>query len=160
MLRHDPGHYGIELDKNGWADCEGVMEVLNVSWNELVIIVSTNKKQRFKMDLSNARIRANQGHSIDVDVELSEAIPPLHLYHGTCMNFTPNIDDFGLKKMNRNHVHLSDNTQTASEVGRRHGEPFVYIVEAHNMYMDGHKFYLSNNGVWLTDNVPTEYLRR
>ena len=160
MLRHDPGHYGVEMDKNGWVDTDPILSMFEISFDYLCELVATNNKQRFQMDLSNGRIRASQGHSIQVDLELKEKVPPIELYHGTCMNFTPNIDDFGLKKMNRNHVHLSDNVQTASEVGRRHGESFVYVVEAQKMHIDGFKFYQSNNGVWLTDNVPTEYLRR
>lgn len=158
MLRHSPETYGVTLDSNGWADANEVVEALGISFENLCFVVETNDKKRFEMDKFNVKIRANQGHSIPVDLELEERVPPKHLYHGTCINFTPNIDDFGLKKMNRNHVHLSDNPQTASEVGRRHGESFVYMVKSGEMHAHGFKFYLSNNGVWLTDSVPPEYL--
>ncbi|MCH6257000.1 RNA 2'-phosphotransferase [Puniceicoccaceae bacterium K14] len=121
-------------------------------------IVDTNEKKRFSLDVDGSRIRANQGHSIAVDVELEKKEPPTFLYHGTATRFYESIQKEGLKKMNRQHVHLSADQTTAVKVGTRHGKPIVLIVRAGDMYESGYRFFLSENGVWLTEEVPARYI--
>lgn len=120
--------------------------------------MAENDKQRFAFDETGLRIRANQGHSAEVDLELKEAHPPERLYHGTVSRFLAAIRAEGLKKMNRHDVHLSSDVQTASKVGQRRGEPVILVIDSARMAADGHKFRLSANGVWLTDHVPPEYI--
>lgn len=164
VLRHKPEEIRLQLDEHGWAD---VAELLSKMQPRYVIdmamleeIVQTNNKQRFSFDESHTRIRANQGHSIEVDVELKEAIPPEILYHGTGEKSVVAIDEKGLLPMNRLHVHLSGDEETAIRVGKRHGKPVIYKVKSGEMSRDGYVFYLSVNNVWLTKEVPVKYLER
>lgn len=165
ILRHQPKIIGIELDKNGWADTKELIEKINkagksIDFKTLERIVDNNDKKRYKFNEDKTKIRANQGHSINVDVELKECIPPEYLYHGTAIKFADNIFKEGLKKQTRQYVHLSIDIETALKIGKRHGIPKVLKISALNMYNKGYKFYLSENGIWLTDNVPTEYIIR
>ncbi len=164
ILRHKPETIGIELDKHGWADVSKLLENLNkagknVSFGKLKEVVETDNKNRFSFNETCEKIRANQGHSIKIDLEYLAQQPPEFLYHGTAEKFVNSILKNGLKKQNRHHVHLSTDTETAVKVGQRHGKPFVLKVFSGKMFGDGHTFYLSDNGVWLTDEVPQKYLK-
>ncbi len=166
ILRHKPETIGIELDKNGWADVEELIKcsskVTNnaLTFEKLCEIVETNNKQRYSFNSDKSKIRANQGHSVKVDVELKEAIPPSILYHGTARRYAELIDAEGLVSKSRLHVHLSADKETAISVGKRHGKCLVYTVDINAMLKDGHKFYLSENGVWLTEIVPAKFLKK
>ena len=163
ILRHSPETINIKLDENGWAN---VNELITKSANnrqsftfdELQEIVATNDKQRFIFNEDKTLIRANQGHSISIDLALTPQIPPEFLYHGTVSKFIDNIKNDGLLKMNRQHVHLSKDKETAIKVGSRRGVPVILIVRSLKMNEDGFDFYLSENGVWLTDHVPAKYI--
>lgn len=158
ILRHKPETIGITLDKNGWADVSAILGGMNIDKETLDKIVETDAKGRYEYNESGDKIRARQGHSIDVDVELEEKEPPDILYHGTAIKFMGAIQTAGLIPMNRKYVHLSSNVETASKVGARHGKPIVLEIKAKQMYNAGYKFYLSRNNVWLTDSVKPEYL--
>jgi putative RNA 2'-phosphotransferase len=163
VLRHKPEHLGLELDENGWVDVDMLLaamnsQQLNVDRQLLEQVVTGNDKQRFAFSEDRLRIRANQGHSIDVDVELEERDPPEVLLHGTVDKFLDAIRQSGLKKMNRQHVHLSADLNTASKVGSRRGKPVILEIDSAAMKQAGYVFYLSANGVWLTDHVPIEYI--
>lgn len=164
ILRHQPEVIGITLDEHGWADTEALIEGVNrthpITREILEEIVRTDEKQRYSFNEDHTRIRANQGHSIPVDVELREEEPPEILYHGTGEKFTASIESQGLIPKSRLYVHLSKDRETAVRVGQRHGKPVVYAVDAGTMYRDGHPFYLSANGVWLVKKVPVQYLYR
>jgi putative RNA 2'-phosphotransferase len=166
VLRHKPEVIGIEVDKNGWTDAIELISKVNEHTNEVSLtypslcqMVLDNNKQRFTLNADGSKIRANQGHSIDVDVELNETTPPDVLFHGTATRFKDSILGMGIDKQSRLHVHLSADTETATKVGQRHGKLFIFEVDAKSMSSDGHKFYLSKNSVWLTDNVPVKYLK-
>ena len=131
-----------------------------ISYDELVDCVETNDKQRFAFDETGDLIRANQGHSVEIDLQLEEREPPETLYHGTVERFLPSILEEGLIRGKRHHVHLSRDVETARKVGARRGKPVILKVDAKRMHQDGHKFFLSMNGVWLTDAVPPGYLSR
>lgn len=124
----------------------------------LEIVVFNNDKQRFAFSADGLSIRANQGHSVDIDLALEAIEPPHILYHGTATRFLSSIKSHGLLKKNRQHVHLSALKETAIAVGQRHGKPIILTIRAKQMYDDGHQFYLSKNGVWLTDHVPEKYI--
>jgi putative RNA 2'-phosphotransferase len=158
ILRHDPKLVGIALDEKGWAKVSDILMVLKIKKNELDEIVETNDKKRFEFDNDQIKIRARQGHSIKVDVELQPHIPNHKLYHGTASKFLPSIKKHGITKQSRNHVHLSDNIQTAIAVGSRHGSPVILEIDAVLMYQDGFKFYKSNNNVYLTDHIQPKYI--
>ncbi len=160
VLRHKPETIGIELDKNGWADVSELLSKIgrNISMDLLEEIVATSDKKRFAFNDAKTKIRANQGHSINVDVELKVVTPPKILYHGTADRFLESIMAKGLEKGNRLHVHLSENYDTATKVGIRHGKPLILKIDAEKMNNDGYKFYLSANNVWLTDFVPVKYI--
>lgn len=163
ILRHKPETIGIELDENGWADVSELIAGLNrkgypIDMAILDEIVANNNKKRYSFNIDKTKIRANQGHSINVDIELSPTIPPDILYHGTADRFVDSIRKNGLDRKNRNHVHLSADTETAINVGKRHGKPIVLKINAKAMYQDGHDFFLSENGVWLTDSVLPIYI--
>ncbi len=164
ILRHKPEVIGIELDEHGWADVGEMLEGINqkghLSMEELEEIVASDVKTRYSFNEDHTLIRANQGHSIPVDVELPVAAPPQYLYHGTGSRTAEAILATGLKPMSRLYVHLSGDTDTAVKVGRRHGRPVVFRVAAGQMEADGYIFYRSVNGVWLTKLVPVEYLER
>ena len=162
VLRHEPGAAGITLDENGWADVEELLAGVRrtgrqIDMDTLERIVRENNKQRYSFNEDHTKIRANQGHSIRVDVELKEAEPPQYLFHGTASRFLPAIRREGIRKMDRQYVHLSDDFQTAVEVGRRHGAPVVVTVNAAAMTRDGVTFYLSANGVWQCEYVAPKY---
>lgn len=165
ILRHKPEEIGIQLDKNGWAEVSALIYGVNktqkyfLDVNILEEIVRTDNKQRYSFNENKTKIRANQGHSINVDVELEERKPPKILYHGTGQKYVDSIKSEGLKSKNRLYVHLSTDESTAINVGKRHGVPVVLKVNSDAMYQKGHIFYLSENGVWLTEYVPAQYLR-
>lgn len=163
ILRHKPEIIGISLDEHGWANVkeliDGVNKTYKLDMKILEEIVETDDKQRYSFNEDKTMIRANQGHSIAVDVELEEAVPPDLLWHGTGMKYVDSIDAEGLIPKSRLYVHLSADPNTAMEVGRRHGKPAIYCVDAAAMYEDGYKFYKSKNGVWLIKHVPVEYFR-
>lgn len=162
-LRHAPAAIGLTLDEGGWVAVEQLLVAASrhgvpVSRAELDEVVMTNDKQRFAFNETGTRIRANQGHSVDVDLQLEPTTPPDILYHGTTDQVLSIILRDGLSKRRRQHVHLSIDTVTASKVGGRHGKPVILSVVAGKMAADGFAFYVSTNGVWLTDRVPPQYL--
>lgn len=165
VLRHDPSIINIKLDKNGWADVKELLAGFKKSgrqttMEQLIRIVELNNKSRYEFNGDKTKIRARQGHSIDVDVELEEKEPPYILFHGTARRNIQGIIEEGLKPMKRKYVHLSSDYETALNVGSRHGEPLVLEVDAHTMYEYGYKFYLSRNGVWLIkDTIHPNYLK-
>ena len=164
ILRHKPETIGITLDEHGWANVDelisGIAKTHEMNMNILEEIVSTDEKQRYSFNDDKTKIRANQGHSIQVDVEPEEIKPPEILWHGTGEKFTGSIDEQGLIPKSRLYVHLSKDEETAFKVGTRHGKPVLYIVKAKEMFKDGYKFFLSKNGVWLTKEVPVKYLEK
>jgi len=165
ILRHKPETIGITLDEHGWANVRDLIDGVNASGSHhldmktLCEIVQTDEKQRYSFNEDRSLIRANQGHSILVDVELKETIPPEILYHGTGEKNVSSIKRSGLLPMSRLYVHLSADLKTAKNVGKRHGKPVVYAVNCSAMTADGYQFYLSANQVWLTKEVPAQYLR-
>ena len=162
ILRHKPEVIGITLDEHGWANVneliEGIAKQQPFDMETLVKIVDTDDKQRYSFNSDKTLIRANQGHSIPVDVELEEKEPPAVLYHGTGLKFKESIEKNGLIPKSRLYVHLSVDKETALKVGKRHGAPVIFIVHSSDMFEAGFKFYYSKNGVWLTKNVPVAYL--
>lgn len=163
VLRHKPEAAGICLDEHGWADVDELLKGINdtgrtIDMDILEEIVRTDNKQRYSFNEDKTLIRANQGHSIPVDVELEEKKPPQYLFHGTAERFLDAIMAEGLKPMSRLYVHLSKDKETAVKVGKRHGKPVVLKIRAEEMYNDGSKFYLSANGVWLTKAVDRKYI--
>lgn len=163
ILRHSPETIGLQLDENGWADVTELItkaaahrQVFDMATLEMV--VAGNDKQRFAFNEDHTRIRANQGHSINVELNLVAQEPPEVLYHGTVAKFLQNIQQEGLLKMSRQHVHLSKERATAEKVGSRRGVPVILTVRSGQMFRDGISFYLSENGVWLTDAVPARYI--
>lgn len=165
ILRHKPETIGISLDEHGWADVEELIKGINASGKHLDRdmldeIVQTDNKQRYSYSEDGSLIRANQGHSIPVDVELEEKIPPDVLWHGTGEKYVGSIDEQGLIPKSRLYVHLSSDIATAKKVGSRHGKPVIYQVDCKQMVDDGYQFYLSVNGVWLTKVVPVQYMKK
>jgi len=158
ILRHDPARIGLTLDSAGWANVDELLKKMNIDSGVLNTIVETNNKKRYSFNENKTKIRANQGHSIKVDLELESVQPPNILYHGTATRFLHLIYKDGIQKMKRHHVHLSDNRDTAIDVGKRHGKVIVLEVDAELMYKDGIEFYKSENGVWLTNEVAPKYL--
>lgn len=163
VLRHKPDAAGIQLDEHGWANVDELIEGISKTGRKIDLdileeIVRTDKKQRYSFNENKSLIRANQGHSIPVDVELDEKQPPQYLYHGTAERFLNAIMTEGLKPMSRLYVHLSKDKKTAVKVGKRHGSPVVLMVRAEEMWKDGIKFYLSQNGVWLTKYIDVRYI--
>ena len=165
VLRHKPDAAGITLDEHGWANVDELINGINntgrkIDMTMLEEIVKTDNKQRYSFNEDKTLIRANQGHSIPVDVELKEQEPPELLYHGTADRFVKSIMTEGLKPMSRLYVHFSKDIETAKKVGKRHGNPVVLKIHSEQMKRDGVKFYLSENGVWLTKKVDVEYLEK
>ncbi len=163
-LRHTPERIGLTLAPGGWVAVDDLLAAcaqhrFPISRAELEEVVASNDKQRFAFDPSGTQIRANQGHSVDIDLQLEAQVPPAVLYHGTGHNSVAAIRAEGLRKMARHHVHLSADAETAQRVGARHGRPVVFVVDAAAMHAAGFLFYCSSNGVWLVDHVPPEYLR-
>lgn len=164
VLRHHPDAAGISLDPHGWADVDELLNGVKQTGRKinreiLGEIVRTDEKGRYSFDETGRKIRANQGHSVSVDVELEEKLPPQFLYHGTASRFLDGIFDEGLKPMSRLYVHLSPDEKTARKVGKRHGKEVVLQVDAEKMAQEGMVFFLSANGVWLTKQVPPKYLQ-
>ena len=164
ILRHQPQSIGITLDAQGWADVAILLQQLNAHGTAidralLDHVVATNPKQRFSYDTSGTKIRANQGHSVAIDLAYTPCVPPETLYHGTARStFAAILESGGLDKRTRHHVHLSSDVETAMKVGQRHGKPLVLRIAAGEMQRDGHVFYQSDNGVWLTEHVPLAYI--
>jgi len=163
ILRHSPETIKLKLDENGWADVNELIAKfdlydLTLDLELLQYVVENNDKKRFAFNEDKTRIRANQGHSIAVELNLNETEPLEYLYHGTVEKFLPDIKTQGLQKMSRQHVHLSADKETANKVGGRRGKPVILIVNSGAMHRAGYKFYLSANNVWLTDVVPAEYI--
>ncbi|MCF8244006.1 MAG: RNA 2'-phosphotransferase [Saprospiraceae bacterium] len=163
VLRHRPDKIGLKLEENGWAVTTELLEKLNSNnfpcdFEKLKSIVENDNKQRYAFSEDFLKIRASQGHSIKVDLGLLPKVPPGTLFHGTAGYNIPSIKKQGLLKAKRHHVHLSINEETAIQVGGRHGKPVVLRVKAIEMTRIGHVFYQSENGVWLTDTVPPEFL--
>jgi putative RNA 2'-phosphotransferase len=162
ILRHKPEAIGITLDEHGWANVDelikGIAKQQPFDMAMLEEIVADDEKQRYSFNEDKTLIRANQGHSIPVDVELEEKEPPEILYHGTGIKYKSSIEKEGLIPKSRLYVHLSADRETALKVGKRHGSPVVFTVNAARMHKDGYKFYISKNGVWLTKAVPAKYL--
>ncbi|MDO4329005.1 MAG: RNA 2'-phosphotransferase [Lachnospiraceae bacterium] len=162
ILRHKPEVIGITLDEHGWADVEelvaGIQRTQSFNMEMLEEIVRTDHKQRYSFNEDKTLIRANQGHSIPVDVELPVTVPPKYLYHGTGQKYVESINRLGLIPKGRLYVHLSSDVDTAVKVGSRHGKPVVYRVASGRMQEDGYVFYRSVNGVWLVKEVPVGYL--
>lgn len=163
ILRHKPELIGLQLDASGWADIgELILKArkagVNLTPGKIASVVATSDKRRFILSDDGSRIRANQGHSISVDLGLLPSQPPEFLFHGTAQRSLSGIKQNGIVSMNREFVHLSKDRKTALTVGKRHGSPVVLTVQAGKMHRDGFTFYLSENGVWLTEYVPTTYL--
>ena len=163
-LRHEPDRIGIQLAPGGWVPVTELLEACRknnfpVQLAELKQVVAQNDKQRFSFDETGTLIRANQGHSVEVDLQLEPAVPPNILYHGTGSGAVESILSTGIQKMSRHHVHLSRDIQTAHKVGGRHGIPAIFSVDATAMHGDGYTFYCSENGVWLVDFIPPNYLK-
>lgn len=163
ILRHSPEKIGLQLDENGWADVAVLLSKAAQHHQQISIellneVVATNDKKRFVFNDDGTKIRANQGHSISIDLQLHVQIPPETLYHGTVAKFIEQIKVEGLQKMSRQHVHLSRDKETATIVGSRRGSAIILRVDAASMQGDGFEFYLSENGVWLTDHVPPQYI--
>ena len=166
ILRHRPETIGIALDEHGWAKVDELIDGINATGNHQVtkelleVIVRTDEKQRYAFNEDHTLIRANQGHSVSVDVELKEMEPPPVLYHGTGEKYADSIDRQGLIPKTRLYVHLSADMETAHKVGSRHGKPVIYRVDCQRMAVDGFVFYRSVNGVWLTWEVLPKYLQK
>lgn len=163
VLRHSPETINLKLDENGWADVEELIAKCTKNGNALNAelldyVVENNDKKRFAFNEDKTKIRASQGHSISVELNLTETKPSEYLYHGTVAKFMENIRKEGLQKMSRQHVHLSKDRETAVKVGSRRGIPQILSIRSGQMHRDGFKFYLSENNVWLTDEVPIKYI--
>jgi putative RNA 2'-phosphotransferase len=163
VLRHKPETIGLTLDENGWADTQELIEKANafhmpITLARLKAIVATNDKKRFVFSPDYRKIRASQGHSVKVDLQLKEQTPPAELYHGTAEKNIGSIKQQGLLKGQRHHVHLSLDRETARRVGMRYGKPVVLTVNAAAMFQDGYKFFQADNGIWLTEQVLPKYI--
>lgn len=164
LLRHHPEKAGLCLDEHGWVEVEALIQGVRrryPEFNRAVLdeIVARDSKQRYAYNQDKTCIRANQGHSIPVDVELKQALPPAILYHGTGEKYVESIQKIGLIPKSRLYVHLSTDIQTAIQVGKRHGQPVVYQIDTQQMIHDGFIFYISANHIWLTKAVPVQYLK-
>ncbi|WP_265426678.1 RNA 2'-phosphotransferase [Chryseobacterium sp. YIM B08800] len=163
VLRHHPELINLNLDENGWANVDELItkstnDSQGFTFEELDEIVETNDKKRFIFNEDKTRIRANQGHSIDINLALIPQQPPEFLYHGTAQSNIDSILEKGIEKRNRQHVHLSQDRETATKVGMRHGKPIILTINTEKMFDDGIEFYLSENNVWLTDFVDIKYI--
>ena len=163
ILRHEPQAIGLTLDQHGWAELETLIALVNANGTQISLalileVVATSDKQRFVVSPDGKKIRANQGHSVSIDLNLPPQKPPVQLFHGTASRFVQSIRENGLVPGSRQHVHLSVIEATAIQVGSRHGNPVVLIVKSLEMHSDQYDFFLSENGVWLTSNVPARYL--
>jgi putative RNA 2'-phosphotransferase len=164
-LRHQPERLGLTLQTGGWVRVDDLLAAcarhnVRISREDLDEVVARNDKKRFAFDATGTLIRANQGHSVEIDLQLEPVEPPEVLYHGTGHGSADSIAQQGLRRMSRHHVLLSPDAETARRVGARHGRPVIFSVDAAAMHRTGHLFYRSENGVWLVDHVPPEYLQR
>lgn len=164
ILRHQPEVVGLTLEENGWIPVEKLIKACAdygkpFTFAELKSVVETNDKKRFAFNEDETKIRANQGHSLEVEIEFEQRTPPEILYHGTAERNVDVIFGEGLKKMSRHHVHLSAETETATKVGTRYGKPIIFQVDTASMINEGFEFYVSANGVWLVENVPPKFLK-
>lgn len=166
ILRHKPEIINLTLDEHGWAYVQELIKGINRSKGQIIDqelleeIVRTDEKQRYSFNEDHTLIRANQGHSIPVDVELEEKNPPDILWHGTGDKYVASIDKQGLIPKGRLYVHLSSDIDTARKVGSRHGKPVIYSIDCGQMSEDGYRFFLSANKIWLTKEVPARYLKK
>ncbi len=164
VLRHEPEVIGVDLDRAGWVEIATLIAQARIHGTMidrdiLDEVVANSTKMRFSYSDDGLRIRANQGHSLDVELGYEAAIPPCLLYHGTVSQFVLMIREQGILKMQRHHVHLSPDRGTAEAVGQRRGKPVLLIVEAQRMHEAGHEFFMSANGIWLTSAVPPQFVR-
>jgi putative RNA 2'-phosphotransferase len=164
VLRHNPDALGLDLDPGGWADVDTLLdraraEGRSIDRDLLKRVIAHGEKRRFTLSDDGTKIRANYGHSVDVDLDLTPTSPPEHLYHGTARETLPAIRDDGLRPQTRQYVHLSSTREEATRVGRRHGTPVVLTVDAQELHAAGHTLYRSTDAVWLTDRVPPQFLR-
>ncbi|HIE02471.1 MAG TPA: RNA 2'-phosphotransferase [Thiotrichaceae bacterium] len=161
VLRHQPESIGLSLDKNGWASVADILKnaSLPLSLEELKQVVENNDKQRFSFNDDLSLIKANQGHSVKIELAFQAITPPDTLYHGTAQHFLKSIQQQGITKGKRHHVHLSKDIQTASKVGKRHGQLVILAIEAKTMHETGYPFYLSDNGVYLVEEIPPRYFQ-
>lgn len=163
VLRHKPETIGITLSEEGWTPVDDLLKNLSqtrhaISFEELELLVKNNPKQRYKLSEDGKYIRANQGHSVPVSLGYEPVVPPETLFHGTATRFVDSIKKSGLQKQSRHQVHLSKDLETASMVGKRHGQLVILEIKAGEMHRQGHNFYCSDNGVWLTDQIPVEFI--
>ena len=164
ILRHRPDAIGLSLDKHGYIDVQNLINGIKensdfyIDLDILKFIVETDNKKRYSFSEDGTKIRANQGHSVKVDLGLKEVKPPSVLYHGTGEKYLESILKEGLKSKSRMYVHLSSDVDTAISVGKRHGEPIILNIDTNKMLEDGHKFYLSENGIFLAESVPVKYI--
>ena len=164
VLRHHPETIYLYMDKNGWVYIDELIQNavryknIVLSYDLIKYIVDTNDKKRYIISDDGKKIRANQGHSIDVDLKLENKIPPDILYHGTASRFYDSIMKNGLKPMNRQYIHLSQDKETALIVGKRHGEPIILNIKSKLMHDEGYKYYLSDNNIWLVNSIPVKYI--
>lgn len=164
VLRHEPSTAHVTLDAAGWVEVAALLAGCakagrTLTRDELEHVVVTNAKKRFEFSADGSRIRASQGHSVEVELEYAPQEPPELLYHGTATRFLDSIREKGLVKMGRHHVHLSAETRMTLEVGARHGKPVLLTILAGQMHREGHVFCRSTNGVWLVDHVPPTFIR-
>lgn len=160
LLRHQPEKEGLVMDKKGWVSIKDLTSSLSITFGDLIKIVESDDKKRFEIDSTKTKIRASQGHSLGIQLGLESIEPPEFLYHGTSSDKKIAIKAIGLIKMSRDYVHLSDDIETATKVGKRHGLfPVILKIDTKQMFLDGSKFYKSTNGVWLTDKVEPRYIK-
>ncbi|MFK8102268.1 MAG: RNA 2'-phosphotransferase [Saprospiraceae bacterium] len=165
VLRHQPERLKLKLDAYGWTSTEELLQKIQTRQADFTLetlqyVVRTNSKQRFAFNEDGTKIRANQGHSVKLELDLEPILPPQELYHGTTQKYLSSIQATGIQKRNRHHVHLSATKETAKIVGARHGTPVILIVEAGKMHAAGYQFYCTANEVWLTEEVPTRFFRK
>ncbi len=163
ILRHEPERVGLTLDVAGWVGVSELLEAVNrhgtpLNLDQLRHVVATSEKKRFEFSDDGERIRASQGHSVEVDLQYAPQVPPEILYHGTATRFLDSVHQQGLQKMSRHHVHLSAETRITVEVGARHGKPALLTIRAGEMHRAGFVFFCSTNGVWLVDRVPPQFI--
>ena len=163
ILRHEPERVGLVLDPAGWTSVDELLQAVNAHGLPLTIddlrhIVTTSDKKRFALSEDGIRIRASQGHSVEVDLQYAPQPPPELLYHGTATRFLDSIREKGLQRMQRHDVHLSSETKVTLQVGSRHGKPVLLTIRAGDMHRAGFQFRCSANGVWLVDHVPPQFI--
>lgn len=160
VLRHAPEKANLTLDGNGWADVDQLLANIDITFEQLLDIVANNDKKRFAFNADESKIRANQGHSVNVNLELDKVNPDFVLYHGTATQNVESIKRTGLNKGQRHHVHLAKDNTTAVTVGKRSGTPVLFEIDAPRMVSEGHQFYISKNGVYLIEHVPAKFIKQ